>query len=81
MHRLAAKAEQDFGIPVFAIDVDAFKSQVKIYDVTRVPTLLFFVDGRTSKKIEGYILTASYKATLRELYKIDTKETDEKRRS
>jgi len=80
MHRMAAKAEE-FGVPVYAIDVEAFKSQVKKNDVIRVPTLLFFVDGSLSKKIEGYILTATYKAVLRELYKKEIEGLDEKRRS
>lgn len=79
MYKMASKAEE-IGVPVFAIDVDAFKSQVKIHDIQRVPTLLFFANGNLVKKIEGYMLTASYRATLREIYKQNNEEESNEER-
>lgn len=59
---------KDTKYTVLAVDVESFKSYVKVHQVEAVPTLIFFKGREPVKRIEGYMLTATFRATARNIY-------------
>ncbi len=55
-------------INLLAVDVDSFKTYVKVHEVQVVPTLVFFKNREPVKRIEGYMLSATFRATVRNIY-------------
>lgn len=48
-------------IKYFAIDVDFFKNLCKRFNVTSIPEIIIFNDGKEVKRINGLILTSALK--------------------
>lgn len=59
------KIEKLFPIQFIAIDTDQFKSLVKRFDITSVPSFLIFKEGQEKKRLIGYILTSAFKSAYR----------------
>jgi thiol-disulfide isomerase/thioredoxin len=54
-------------VPLFAIDVDHFKSFCKRFDITTIPTILIMENGKEVKRIQGVTHSKEFVATFSDI--------------
>jgi thiol-disulfide isomerase/thioredoxin len=68
MISMIGKMEQKYkDLGFFAIDTDYFKTFCKRFDITSIPTIIIFKDGKELKRIEGLILTSALKVAFADI--------------
>lgn len=58
------KMEQKYKYQYIAVDVDFFKSLCKRFNITSIPTVLIFNNGKELKRINGLVLTSAFKSVF-----------------
>lgn len=65
------KVEHEFKEIIFyAIDLDSFKNAISRYNLTALPTLLIFNNGKMVKKISNLISTQNFIDIFRDIYNL-----------
>lgn len=67
MSTMIAKIEEKYNISFIAIDTDNFISLRKRYEITSIPTVLVFKDGKKIKEINGIVLTSAFKSAFADI--------------
>jgi thioredoxin-like negative regulator of GroEL len=55
-------------ITFYAIDTDHFKSLCKRFNVTSIPEVILLVNGEEVKRINGVVLTSTFKSVFGDIY-------------
>ena len=62
--------EKHNNISFVGVDVDCFRSLTKRFDVKSVPIVLVLSNGSEKKRIEGLVMTSSFKAIFNDICSI-----------
>jgi thioredoxin 1 len=64
---LSKMEEENKDIQHMAIDIDQFKSVLKRFNISSIPTILLFKDGREKKRIVGIVLTSAMRSAYADI--------------
>lgn len=65
---MSEKIEEEYNIPLFAIDVDSFSNWCKRFSIMSIPTILILKSGYEIKKINGFVSTTELMSIFADIY-------------
>lgn len=70
MLTMIGKMEDKYNqIDYFAVDVDYFKTFLKRFEISTVPTVILLKNNKEAKRIEGVTLTSAFKSVFADICK------------
>jgi thioredoxin 1 len=67
MATMIEKIEEKYKISFIAIDVDNYKNLCVRFEITSIPTILVYKDGKKIKQINGIVLTSALKSAFADI--------------
>jgi len=72
MHTMIGKIEEKYkeqNIICYGIDVDAFKSMIKRFNLESIPTVIIYLNNKEVKRATGIMMTSAFKTLFSDILK------------